>query len=293
MNYQTDFFSFCRYHECTVFPDILVKINLFDQTEDHTSSAMCNSSKSNFVILQLICIFFISVTSWLYVQRQQKYYPPIGLYKGSPQYGHAKRYNGPYAEINDIPEVYVKEADCKALFEGTIDPLNFTKVDLDSWHLPDEYFTNLTKNCDTYIKERKYIMKPTSSEEANFPVAFNLVVYKNVHQIEQLLRAIYRPQNYYCIHVDLKAKSSVFKSISKIAGCLDNVFLASKRYHVTWGMFPVLQPELQCMENLLNRTGWRYLINLTGQEFPLKTNEDIVRMLKVYNGSNAIAFNMW
>ena len=33
---------------------------------------------------------------------------------------------------------------------------------------------------------------------------------------------------------------------------------------------------------------WRYFINLTGQEFPLKTNWDIVKILKVLRGANNI-----
>ena len=256
---------------------------------------MCNPSRSHFIVLQVICILFIGVTSWFYVQRirHHKESYPIGLYKGSGQNAPFPPYNGSYAKIVHIPDVHIKEADCKGLFEGKIDPSRFASLNKESWHSSEAHLINITSDCKSYIKSRKYIMKPISSEEANFPLAFTLVVYKNADQIEQLLRAIYRTQNYYCIHVDLHAVDMVYRSISKIASCFENVFLASRRYHVTWGMFTVLQPEFQCMEDLLNRRGWRYLINLTGQEFPLKTNEDIVRILKVYNGSNAIGFNMW
>ena len=33
---------------------------------------------------------------------------------------------------------------------------------------------------------------------------------------------------------------------------------------------------------------WRYLINIAGQSFPLKTNEEIVNILRIYNGANDI-----
>ncbi len=33
---------------------------------------------------------------------------------------------------------------------------------------------------------------------------------------------------------------------------------------------------------------WKYLLTLAGQMFPLKTNLDIVRILKAMNGSNAV-----
>ena len=34
------------------------------------------------------------------------------------------------------------------------------------------------------------------------------------------------------------------------------------------------------------RKKWKYFINLTGQEFPLKTNYEIVQILKAYKGAN-------
>jgi hypothetical protein len=40
------------------------------------------------------------------------------------------------------------------------------------------------------------------------------------------------------------------------------------------------------MNDLLAYKAWKYFINLTGQEFPLKANLAIVRILKAFNGSN-------
>lgn len=36
------------------------------------------------------------------------------------------------------------------------------------------------------------------------------------------------------------------------------------------------------------RSKWKYLINLTGQEFPLKTNKELVKILTAYKGANDI-----
>ncbi|PVD19775.1 hypothetical protein C0Q70_20266 [Pomacea canaliculata] len=36
-------------------------------------------------------------------------------------------------------------------------------------------------------------------------------------------------------------------------------------------------------------TRWRYFINLTGQEFPLKTNKELVQILKAFRGANDIS----
>jgi hypothetical protein len=37
---------------------------------------------------------------------------------------------------------------------------------------------------------------------------------------------------------------------------------------------------------------WKYFINLTGQEFPLKTNQEIVKILKSYKGANDVNINL-
>ena len=55
-----------------------------------------------------------------------------------------------------------------------------------------------------------------------------------------------------------------------------------------WGKFSVLEPELICMQDLLKRPGWKYFINLTGQEFPLKTNRELVPILRAFAGASDI-----
>ena len=152
-------------------------------------------------------------------------------------------------------------------------------------------YKNLTQNCTQYVLDRGYILEPVNEEEANFPLAFSILIYRDVEQVERLLRAIYRPQNYYCIHVDKKV-TQVYEPMSLIAGCLPHVFMSDVRYQVSWGTVSILQPEIQCMKQLLAHR-WRYFINLTGMEFPLKTNWELVQILKAVNGGNLIAADFY
>lgn len=145
-----------------------------------------------------------------------------------------------------------------------------------------------TQNCSQFLKYRGYILQSMSKEEEEFPVAFSILVYCCPHQVEALLRAIYRPQNYYCIHIDSKCSGTFKKCMRSLADCLPNVFIATKLERVKWGSFGVVAAELSCMKDLLRYKKWKYLINLTGQEFPLKTNLQIVRILKILNGANDI-----
>ncbi|XP_067675573.1 beta-1,3-galactosyl-O-glycosyl-glycoprotein beta-1,6-N-acetylglucosaminyltransferase 4-like [Haliotis asinina] len=140
-------------------------------------------------------------------------------------------------------------------------------------------------SCETF--KQRYILN-VSKEEIDFPIAFSILVYKNSHQVERLLRAVYRPSNVYCIHVDGKS-TAMLEDMRRLAACFDNVFLSSRQVNVTWGTFSVLEPELICMKDLLKYRKWRYFINLTGQEFPLKTNYQLVKILQAYRGANDVS----
>ncbi|KAK6182401.1 hypothetical protein SNE40_010102 [Patella caerulea] len=163
---------------------------------------------------------------------------------------------------------------------------SFTKMCERNGASAEDYIT-MASDCATFLRNRKYIMDATD-EEFKFPVAFSILMYKDVNQVERLLRAIYRPHNYYCIHVDSSADPSVRKAMINIINCLPNVYEATKSTRVVWGKFSVLEPELVCMKDLLRYGDWKYFINLTGQEFPLKTNLQIVKILKSVDGANSV-----
>ncbi len=153
----------------------------------------------------------------------------------------------------------------------------------------EEDVLEMVSDCDVYRAALAYPEFPASSEEAAFPIAYTIVVHQGAWQIQKLLRAIYEPQNFYCIHVDLKADERFFRAMSGLAACFPNVFLASKRETVVWASYARLQADLTCMKDLLwKNSSWRYVINLTGQEFPLKTNLEMVKILQIYNGANDI-----
>ena len=60
-------------------------------------------------------------------------------------------------------------------------------------------------------------------------------MYRDMDQVERLLRAIYRPQNLYCLHVDVKTPAHQQAAIRGLAKCFPNVMMASKMNRVDWG----------------------------------------------------------
>ena len=211
-----------------------------------------------------------------------------------------KLLNDPKLETATLPDhIYfqhdrtVKDVNCKLIINGneneTIFASNYSATRPRKEILDHNDYINLTADCTTFKDKRGYIMSSLTKLEADFPIAYSLLMFKDVQQAELLLRAIYRPQNIYCIHVDNKSDDDIFVVMKKISDCFENVFMAPERIDVRWGTFSVLEPELVCMEELLKRhKNWKYFINLTGQEFPLRTNYELVRILMTYNGANDI-----
>ncbi|XP_072354361.1 beta-1,3-galactosyl-O-glycosyl-glycoprotein beta-1,6-N-acetylglucosaminyltransferase 3-like [Scyliorhinus torazame] len=149
-----------------------------------------------------------------------------------------------------------------------------------------DYLT-MTRDCRHFIKNRKYITFPLSTEESDFPLAYSMVIHTNIEMFERLLRSIYVPQNVYCVHVDRKSPKSFHSAVRAIASCFNNVFIAGKSESVIYASWSRVQADLNCMEELLQSpVPWRYLINVCGQDFPARTNKEIVNSLMAMNGSN-------
>nr|VZI07179.1 unnamed protein product [Spirometra erinaceieuropaei] len=155
-----------------------------------------------------------------------------------------------------------------------------------------EYFLSLNnhhgKNCKNFKQKLFPAEVPISEAERAFPLAFLLT---DINQVARLLRIIYRPQNFYAIHVDKKSPPMFYKAVQEVAKCFgDNVGVVprSECVNVTWGEYTVLEQELVTARLLLKMGKWKYLINLTGQELPLKTNLELVLGLKALNGSNIV-----
>ena len=73
-----------------------------------------------------------------------------------------------------------------------------------------------------------------------------------------------------------------------IAACFPNVVLPEHSVAVEWGRYSVLEADLRCLSALWRFRKWKYWINLTGQELPLKTNLELVRILRTLKGANIV-----
>ncbi|CAF1442255.1 unnamed protein product [Adineta steineri] len=147
-----------------------------------------------------------------------------------------------------------------------------------------ERYFSFPKDCTLFTSQTII-----SSEELTYPLAFTILIYSNLDQFDFLLKTIYRKSNYYCIHVDLKAPAALYEAIKERSSCVTNIYLPQQRVNVTWGRFSVLEAEHLCQQELLKQsTTWKYYFNLANSDIPLKTNFELIQILKLYNNQNDI-----
>ena len=61
-------------------------------------------------------------------------------------------------------------------------------------------------DCASF-RHRRGFRDVVDAESADFPLAYNVLTHSNANQLVRLLRAIYRPHNVICVHVDAKVFS--------------------------------------------------------------------------------------
>ncbi|TKS84945.1 Beta-1,3-galactosyl-O-glycosyl-glycoprotein beta-1,6-N-acetylglucosaminyltransferase 4 [Collichthys lucidus] len=193
--------------------------------------------------------------------------------------------------LNDIQTLHRHNINCGAIYD--MDPVEVGKsLIIRRKHVvedTDESLVNFTSDCPSFTKSRGYDDVCVSEEEKDFPLAYSMVVHKSAWMVERLIKVLYSPSNIYCIHYDQKSSPQFISAMEGLARCLPNVFIASKRESVVYASISRLKADLNCMSDLLgSEVKWKYIINLCGQDFPLKSNIELVSELKKLNGANML-----
>jgi hypothetical protein len=103
--------------------------------------------------------------------------------------------------------------------------------------------------CSRISRRLRFITTALSAEEGNFSLAYIITVHEELVMFVQLLRAIYAPQNVYCIHFDNKAPRRNKVAVQTLANCFENIFISSRRQEVAYAGFTRLQADINCMKS--------------------------------------------
>lgn len=102
-------------------------------------------------------------------------------------------------------------------------------------------------------------------------IAYFLLVHRYPAQFKQLFKAIYLPGNQYVVHVDKSSGEALADEISAFLKPYQGVDLLEPQ-NALWGGYSLVEAELRGMARLLEMDNrWSHYINLSGQDFPLKS----------------------
>jgi len=137
------------------------------------------------------------------------------------------------------------------------------------------------------ILRRNEILK-TPILDDQIKIAYLILVHRFPKQFKRLFKAIYDQENYYLIHLDKKAESKTRADVEEFLADYPNAYTLESK-NVVWGGYSMVQAELNGMKYLLDiNATWDFFINLSGQDFPLKSQESIRDYLSQHRGNNFI-----
>lgn len=102
-------------------------------------------------------------------------------------------------------------------------------------------------------------------------IAYFILVHRLPEQFKRMFRAIYVPGNQYLVHIDRSSGAELRDDIQAFLAPYQNVAILESKSAV-WGGYSLVDAELRGMKKLLKmNSNWTHFINLSGQDFPLKT----------------------
>lgn len=117
-------------------------------------------------------------------------------------------------------------------------------------------------------------------------IAYFILVHRLPNQFKRLFRSIYDSENHYLIHIDKKASDGLKDEIELFLKPFANTYIMQSE-NVVWGGYSMVQAELDGMKYLLDIDAqWHYFINLSGQDYPLKSQKIIRQFLSDNQGKN-------
>jgi hypothetical protein len=122
-------------------------------------------------------------------------------------------------------------------------------------------------------------------------LAYIISAYKNLDQVSRLIRRLDGEGAMFLVHVDKKTSEAEYRALADDVGGLRGVELL-ERHTCHWGGFGHVRATLKGISRLAARGfDFEYLILLTGQDYPIKSNAFIERFFAARRGTSFMLFD--
>lgn len=116
--------------------------------------------------------------------------------------------------------------------------------------------------------------------------AYIITLYKQPEQFGRLLDALWHPDDHFALHLDAKAPPGVRSRFEAVVDGRPNVAFVPP-VPVTWAGFGLCEAEWRALKHLVDPgRSWDYMMNITGQDFPLRRRDEMIADLSRRPGTN-------
>jgi hypothetical protein len=121
-------------------------------------------------------------------------------------------------------------------------------------------------------------------------LAYIISAYKNPAQLTRLIRRLSAGQTTFFVHVDKKTSVRVFRRMFDDVRSLPNVHFL-ERHVINWGDFGHVRATLKGVNEIIRQgISFDFVVLLTGQDYPIKSNAHIGSTLNASRGKAFLKF---
>jgi hypothetical protein len=119
-------------------------------------------------------------------------------------------------------------------------------------------------------------------------LTYLILAHRDLAQVANLIDALKAPFTSFYIHFDIKMNVERLRDYAVFTS--KNVHVMKSRLNVNWGGYNMISATLQLLKSALQQKGPGYLILLSGQDLPLKSNDEICNFYRQNYGKQYIEF---
>lgn len=121
-------------------------------------------------------------------------------------------------------------------------------------------------------------------------IAYIILAHKYPEQLARLIHQLNTGEVSFFIHIDKKTDQKIYHQVVTLFKDFPNVYLL-KRFDSGWGSFDAVRASLEGIKSIVKTgTYFDYVIHLSGQDYPIKSNAHIKRFLEQNKGKEFLEY---
>ena len=121
-------------------------------------------------------------------------------------------------------------------------------------------------------------------------LVYTIIAHHQFEQFRRLIERLNKPDVSFVFHISSNCEPGFYEQVEAAYGEAENVCFA-RRYNVYWGNFSMVRAAISTI-NALVESGFEYdyCLSLSGQDYPLKTHEEICETLAAGQGKQFLEY---